>query len=94
LAVEPRAQTVSIGLINSYTGLVAEPGDQAQKGIDLYVKEHEKDLPSGVRVELLRRDDTSRPDIGKRVAQELITRDRVQLLAGIILRRWRRRWRR
>jgi branched-chain amino acid transport system substrate-binding protein len=33
----------------------------------------------------LRRDDTSRPDIGKRVAQELITRDRVQLLAGIIL---------
>jgi hypothetical protein len=49
LAVEPRAQTVRIGLINSYTGFVAEPGDQAQKGIDLYVKEHEKDLPSGVR---------------------------------------------
>ena len=81
----PWAQTVRIGLINSYTGFVAEPGDQAQKGIDLYVKEHEKDLPPGVRVELLRRDDTSRPDVGKRVAQELITRDHVQLLAGIIL---------
>jgi branched-chain amino acid transport system substrate-binding protein len=82
---EPRAQTVRIGLINSYTGFVAEPGDQAQKGIDLYVKEHEKELPPGVKVELLRRDDTSKPDVGKRLAQELITRDHVQLLAGIIL---------
>jgi branched-chain amino acid transport system substrate-binding protein len=81
----PRAQTVRVGLINSYTGFVAEQGDQAQKGIDLYIKEHEKELPAGVKVELLRRDDTSKPDVGKRLAQELITRDRVQLLAGIIL---------
>ena len=79
------AQTVKIGLINSYTGFVAQPGDEAQKGIDLYVKEHEKDLPPGVKIELLRRDDTSNPDVGKRLAQELITRDRVQLLTGIIL---------
>jgi len=79
------AQTVKIGLINSYTGFVAQPADQAQKGIDLYVKEHEKDLPPGVRIELLRRDDTSNPEVGKRLAQELITRDHVQLLAGVIL---------
>ncbi len=79
------AQTVKIGLINSYTGFVAQPADEAQKGIDLYVKEHEKDLPPGVKIELLRRDDTSNPDVGKRLAQELITRDRVQLLTGIIL---------
>ncbi len=79
------AQTVKIGLINSYTGFLAEPTDEAQKGIDLYVKEHSKDLPSGVKVELLRRDDQSNPEVGKRLAQELITRDHVQLLAGIIL---------
>ncbi len=79
------AQTVRIGLINSYSGFVAEPADEAQKGIDLYVAEHEKDLPPGVKIELLRRDDTSNPQVGKRLAQELITRDRVQLLAGIIL---------
>jgi branched-chain amino acid transport system substrate-binding protein len=79
------AQTVKIGLINSYTGFVAQPADEAQKAIDLYVKEHEKDLPPGVKIELLRRDDTSSPDVGKRLAQELITRDRVQLLTGIIL---------
>lgn len=79
------AQTVKVGLINSYTGFVAQPADQGQKGFDLYVKEHEKDLPPGVKIELLRRDDTSNPEVGKRLAQELITRDRVQLLTGIVL---------
>jgi branched-chain amino acid transport system substrate-binding protein len=79
------AQTVKIGIINSYSGFVAQAADQMQKGIDLYVKLHEKDLPPGVKVELIKRDDTSNPETGKRLAQELITRDQVQLLAGIIL---------
>src|SRR5438874_11925268 len=76
---------VKIGLINSYTGFVAQAADEAQKGADLYVKEHEKDLPAGVKIEILRRDDTSNPEVGKRLAQELITRDQVQLLTGIVL---------
>jgi branched-chain amino acid transport system substrate-binding protein len=79
------AQTVKIGLINSYTGFVAQAADQGQKGSDLYFKEHEKDLPPGVKIEILKRDDTSNPEVGKRLAQELITRDRVQLLTGIVL---------
>ena len=79
------AQTVKVGLINSYTGWAAQPADEAQKGFDLYIKTHEKDLPPGVKIELVRRDDTTNPEIGKRLAQELITRDRVQLLTGIIL---------
>src|SRR6516162_2068980 len=79
------AQTVKIGLINSYTGFVAQPADQGQKGTDLYIKEHEKDLPPGVKIEILKRDDTSNPEVGKRLAQELITRDHVQLLTGVIL---------
>jgi len=79
------AQTVKVGLINSYTGFVAQAADQGQKGSDLYFKEHEKDLPPGVKIEVLKRDDTSNPDVGKRLAQELITRDRVQLLTGVVL---------
>jgi branched-chain amino acid transport system substrate-binding protein len=80
------AQTVvKIGLIASYSGVFAQAADQAQKGIDLYVKDHEKDLPPGVKIELLRRDDTSHPEIGKRLAQELIAREHVQLLTGVIL---------
>jgi branched-chain amino acid transport system substrate-binding protein len=84
-AASSSAQTVKIGVINSYTGFVAQPADQGQKGADLYVKEHEEDLPPGVKIEILKRDDTSNPEVGKRLAQELITRDHVQLLTGIIL---------
>ena len=79
------AQTVKVGLINSYTGFVAQAADQGQKGSDLYFKVHEKDLPPGVKIEILKRDDTSNPEVGKRLAQELITRDNVQLLTGIVL---------
>jgi branched-chain amino acid transport system substrate-binding protein len=78
------AQTIKIGLINSYSGFLAQAGDQMQKGIDLYVKEHEKELPPGVQIELIRRDDGAVPDTGKRLAQELITRGQVQLLLGIV----------
>jgi branched-chain amino acid transport system substrate-binding protein len=78
------AQTVKIGLINSYSGFLAQAGDQMQKGIDLYVKEHEKELPPGVKIEIIRRDDAAVPDTGKRLAQELITREQVQLLLGIV----------
>jgi branched-chain amino acid transport system substrate-binding protein len=85
LSVGAAAQTVKIGMISSYTGFAAQAADEGQKGVDLYIKEHEKELPPGLKIEILRRDDTSTPEVGKRLAQELITRDHVQLLAGVIL---------
>jgi len=85
LSVGAAAQTVKIGMISSYTGFAAQAADEGQKGVDLYIKEHEKERPPGLKIEILRRDDTSSPEVGKRLAQELITRDHVQLLAGIIL---------
>jgi branched-chain amino acid transport system substrate-binding protein len=85
LAAAPAtAQTVKIGVILSYSGFLAQAGDSMEKGLSLYVKTHEKDLPPGVKVELVRRDDASSPDIGKTHAQQLITRDRVQILAGLV----------
>jgi branched-chain amino acid transport system substrate-binding protein len=85
LVVPAAAQTIKIGLVNSYSGPFAQAGDELDKGLRLYIKEHDKDLPSGVKVELVVRDDTGpNPDVAKRVAQELITREHVQLLAGVI----------
>ncbi len=79
------AQTVKIGVILTYSGPSASLGEQIDKGLDLYVKEHQKDLPAGVKVELIKRDDTGpNPDVAKRLAQELITRDHVQFLAGVV----------
>jgi branched-chain amino acid transport system substrate-binding protein len=80
------AQTVvKIGLINSYTGFVAQAADEGQKAFDLYIKLHEKELPAGVKLDIIKRDDTSNPEVGKRLAQELIARDQVQLLTGVVL---------
>jgi branched-chain amino acid transport system substrate-binding protein len=79
------AQTVKLGIVNTYSGPFAAVGEQLDRGIRLYVKQHEKDLPAGVKLEIIRRDDTGpNPEIAKRMAQELITRDHVQLLAGTV----------
>jgi branched-chain amino acid transport system substrate-binding protein len=79
------AQTVKLGIVNTYSGPSANLGEQLDRGIRLYVQQHEKDLPQGVKLEIIRRDDTGpNPEVAKRMAQELITRDHVQLLAGPI----------
>jgi branched-chain amino acid transport system substrate-binding protein len=79
------AQTaVKIGIVNSLSGFLAPAGDEMQKGMDLYAKVHKADLPAGVTVEIVKRDDTTSPEVGKRIAQELITRDKVQILLGVM----------
>src|SRR5713226_3349237 len=79
------ADTIKIGFITSYSGFLAQAGDSMDKGASLYLKLHEKDLPPGIRIELVKRDDTSsNADVGKRLAQELITRDHVAILAGVV----------
>jgi branched-chain amino acid transport system substrate-binding protein len=84
-SVTASAQTIKVGIINTYSGPEAQVGDELDKGLKLYVKEHEKDLPPGVKIELIVRDDTGpNPEVAKRLAQELITRERVQFLAGVV----------
>src|SRR5437879_1542078 len=78
------AQTVKIGVIGTYTGPQAVFGEMTDRAFKLYTKLHEKDLPAGVRLEFITRDDGGpNPDKARQLAQELIVRDRVQLLAGI-----------
>src|ERR1051326_1765115 len=79
------AETVKIGVINTYSGPLSAAGEQMDRGIKLYMKLHEKELPPGVTIELVKRDDTGpNPEVAKRLAQELITRDKVQLLTGVV----------
>ncbi|MBU6430639.1 MAG: ABC transporter substrate-binding protein, partial [Cyanobacteria bacterium REEB65] len=76
------AETVKVGIILSYSGQAAASTAQMDKGIRLYMKEHEKEL-GDTKIELIRRDATGpNPDVAKRLAQELITRDRVNILTG------------
>lgn len=84
-AIPAAAQTVKVGIILTYSGPEAPLGDTIDKGIKLWMTEHEKDLPAGVKVELIRRDDTGpNPEVAKRLAQELVIRDKVNLLTGVV----------
>ncbi len=84
-ASAPMAQTVKIGVISTYSGFLARSGEQMEHGFRLYMKLHEKDLPPGVKVELVVRDDGGpMPDKGKQLAQELIVRDKIQILTGMM----------
>jgi branched-chain amino acid transport system substrate-binding protein len=84
-AVPGFAQTIKIGFISTYSGLNANLGEYMERGMRLYMKLHEKALPPGVKLEILVRDDTGpNPDKARQVAQELIVRDKVNLLTGVI----------
>src|SRR4051812_5780634 len=79
------AQTVKIGLINTYSGPMASNGDQIQKAVDLFMKQNESKLPKGVKLEIIKRDDTGiNPETAKRLAQELIVRDKVDIITGVV----------
>jgi branched-chain amino acid transport system substrate-binding protein len=77
--------TVKIGLILPYSGQFADTATQMDNGIKLYMKQH-GDSVGGKKIEIIRKDTGGiAPDIAKRLAQELITRDNVDLLAGFVL---------
>ena len=79
------AQTVKIGLLSTYSGVNAQYGENIERGLKLYMKHNADRLPPGVKVELVARDDGGpNPDQAKRLAQELIARDKVDLLAGFV----------
>jgi len=78
-------QTIKIGVILPYSGQFADPGAQADNGIKLYMQQH-GDTVAGKKIELIRKDTGGiAPDVAKRLAQELIVRDKVDLLAGFSL---------
>lgn len=77
-------QTVKVGVILSTSGPFAAQGDLIDRGIRLYVKQHEKEL-GNTKLEIVRRDDTGpNPDMAKRLALDLVLREKVNFLAGLV----------
>ncbi len=87
LAASPAAaqQPVKIGLIMPYSGQFADTAAQMDNAIKLYVKEH-GDTVAGRKIEFIRKDSGGiAPDVAKRLAQEMVVRDKVDILGGLIL---------
>ena len=86
IAASASAQdTIRIGLTMPYSGQFADTATQMDNGIKLYMKRY-GDSVAGKKIEILRRDTGGiAPDVAKRLAQELVVRDRVDILAGFVL---------
>ncbi len=71
-----------IGVVAEMTGAQAEYGLQMTNGIKQYLSEH-GDVVAGRKIELVVKDvGGANPEVAKRLARELITRENVEFLAG------------
>jgi len=79
LAAEP----VKIGLVLPMSGPFAAYGKQIEHGVRLYLAQN-GDTFGGRKVELILKDDSpgTSGDVSKRLAQELVVKDKVDILAG------------
>lgn len=73
---------LKIGVVMTYSGPYAFNGHQVDLGIAAEIKAH-GDTIAGRKIEIIRKDDTGlAPDVAKRAAQELVTRDHVDVIFG------------
>ena len=76
-------EPLKIGLVQSMTGGFSTVGKAAVNGARLYVQTH-GDVVAGRKIVLILKDDGTSPEAAKRLAQELIVNDRVEVIgAGI-----------
>ena len=74
--------TIKVGVIASFSGPFADYGKQMQGGIKAWMAQH-GDKVAGKKIQLIYKDTTGpSPEIAKRLAQELVVRDKVDFLAG------------
>lgn len=76
-------EPLRIGMIASYSGPYADYGRQFDAGVNLWLKQHDGKI-AGRPVQIIKKDvPGAGPDAAKRYAQELVVRDKVDLLTGL-----------
>src|SRR5215208_2544498 len=74
--------SIKIGVLVSYSGMTSTGGQQTDAAIKLFQQKY-GDAPGGKKIEFVRRDTTGpNPEVAKRLVQEVVTRDKVQILIG------------
>ena len=74
-------EVIKIGLPMPLTGVLAAVGRQAVAGVRLYIAQH-GDIVAGRKIQLIVKDDTSVPNVSKRIVQEMITNDKIAIIGG------------
>jgi branched-chain amino acid transport system substrate-binding protein len=83
-AVVAQQPPIKIGIVYSFSGAGGTAGKEFNDVVAVFQKQH-GDTINGRKVEIISRDDGGiAPDNAKRLAQELIVQEHVDLLAGLI----------
>ena len=80
-AAHAQDNSFKVGLVLPLTGPFASTGKQLEAAARLYMAQH-GDTVAGRKISLIVKDDTGAADAAKRIAQELVVNDKVQVLAG------------
>ena len=81
-AVAAAAEPLKVGLIVPMSGPFASTGRQIEAAVKLFMQQNGATV-AGRQIEIILKDDGGvAPDVTKRLAQELVSRDKVQVLAG------------
>jgi branched-chain amino acid transport system substrate-binding protein len=76
---------IKLGMVGEFSGPFAQYGQQILGGMKAYMKAN-GDTIAGKKIEIVQKDTTGpAPDVAKRLAQELVTRDNVDILVGFAL---------
>ncbi|MDN5892398.1 MAG: ABC transporter substrate-binding protein [Nocardioides sp.] len=74
---------LTIGLLIPKTGTYAPLGKEMQRAADLYIKKHDDEI-DGQEVKLVVADSAGNPETAKSKAKEMILRDNVDVITGIV----------
>jgi branched-chain amino acid transport system substrate-binding protein len=75
------ADPIKIGLNVPLSGPQGEYGQNMLNAMKVYMM-HNGDTVAGRKIEIIAKDNTAASEIARRIAQELVTRDKVDILAG------------
>ena len=76
-------QKVKIGFITTFSGPQGVMGQYMKESVELAI-EHLGGKVGGLPVEMIYRDDQVKPDVGVQAAEELLKKDQVDFVSGII----------
>ena len=74
-------EAFKVGLILPMTGPFASTGRQIEAAVKLYMAQNGASV-AGRKVELIVKDDTGTPDVTRRIVQELLVNDKVNVISG------------
>jgi branched-chain amino acid transport system substrate-binding protein len=82
-AVAAKADKIKIGFVTTFTGPAGAIGADMRRSVEVAL-DHLGNRMGGIPVEVIFEDDQQKPEIGKQRMEKLLTKDRVDIVSGII----------